>query len=127
MSNYDLSKQVNEILMKYGDQAIREIEDCTRSTANVCARKATENTIAKGLVATGKYAKGWRFKLHEDRFSCGFTVYNAARPTITHLLEYGYHPRGGDTKIEGVEHIQPTQDYAVEWFLKAIKGRLERL
>lgn len=83
--------------------------------------KAIENKIdekAKAIVDelkitspkdTGEYAKGWTSKKTKKGGEYRRTVYNKAKPSLTHLLEKGHATVDGG-RTEEQPHIQPAHD-----------------
>lgn len=65
---------------------------------------------------TGSYAKGWTKKLSKTKHSVTASVYNKAKPSLTHLLENG-HQKAKGGRVEGVAHIKPAEDAAANSLL----------
>lgn len=51
-------------------------------------------------VKTGKMKKSWRIKKRRaGKYSCSLDIYNQDKPTIVHLLAYGWTKRGGKGRV----------------------------
>ena len=73
---------------------------------------------------TGHYAKGWRVK--ETAFPNGDvteTVYNAAAPGLTHLLEDGHVTVNG-RRVAGKAHIAPAEQRAEANLMEGLEREL---
>lgn len=98
-----LASAVEEALETYGREVAEGTRRVVRATAEQCRREIWEKSPRR----TQKYAKGWRIK--ETAQSSGLveeTVYNAAAPQLTHLLEDG-HAKVNGGRVEGKAHIRP--------------------
>ena len=98
-----LTAAVEEALETYGREVVEGTRRVVRATAEQCRREIREKSPRR----TQKYAKGWRIK--ETAQSSGLveeTVYNAAAPQLTHLLEDG-HAKVNGGRVEGKAHIRP--------------------
>lgn len=127
-SKYDFSKEISNALLEYGDQIIQLAEDCIVSTGNVTIPKIMAESPDDPTTTSKDYKSGWRFKKWADSsYYTGFTIHNVTRPSITHLLENGHLTRDGKRRVDAVKHIEKTEEWAAEWFQKALKGRIERL
>ncbi len=59
---------------------------------------------------SGDYAAGWRMKTQFDEFGGYYVrVFNAAKPSLTHLLEFGH---AGPQPANHHPHIAPAADNA---------------
>ena len=113
----DLAKAVMEGLEEYADAVADDIKTAAKQTADDCAKELKSTSPRK----TGEYAKGWKVKkAYENGVMARYTVYNAAKPQLTHLLERGHEKRGGGS-VPGVPHIEPAEQKAIEEFEKAAK------
>ena len=68
----------------------------------------------------GRYAEGWTYEKRLDYN----VIYNSTDYQLTHLLEYGHavepkptHP-GKKSRVEGISHIKPVEEWANAEFLK---------
>jgi hypothetical protein len=77
---------------------------------------------------SGKYAKGWTSKVETGRLTTGATVYGKhGTYQLAHLLENGHARRGGGRNVDGITHIKPVEEWAIEETYQRIYERLEGL
>ena len=86
--------------------------------------------VAKDLVSdlkatspkgdTGEYAKGWKY----TKKGSFYTIHNAKRYYLTHLLEKGHAKRNGG-RVNGTVHIKPAEQKAIRAFEEAVKKAVE--
>ena len=65
---------------------------------------------------TGEYASGWRMRMKNDRFGGYYVrVYNATKPSLTHLLEMGHemfvHGRHTGRRVPAHPHIADAAEH----------------
>lgn len=86
--------------------------------------KALKSNSNEKVKLTGKYAKGWRTKSRTDKVTGqSETLYNAAKPGLTHLLEYGHANRDG-SRTPGIEHIRPIEQEVIAAVTAMIKDEI---
>ena len=74
----------------------------------------------------GHYKDGWASKVEaETPVAIGIRVYNKKKPWLTHLLEKGHAKRGGG-RVEGIPHIAPAEQHAMEEYERRLRERLSR-
>lgn len=126
----DLTKIVRDVVEEYGEEVRKE-------TARTMAKMAPEivNEVkAKSPVGNDSehYAEGWTLRQETDKLgTTKVTVYNATKPTLTHLLEFGHRgyplKNGGRTRdVKGIGHIKPTAEWAEKEVVKAIERNIEQ-
>ena len=115
-----LSDAVQAALEEYGDLA----KEVTRDTVRKVARTCRQEIRAASPRRTRRYAKGWRISetvsLNGD---VAETVYNAAAPNLTHLLENG-HAKVNGGRVEGKAHIAPAERQAETNLLEGLEKEL---
>ncbi|MCM1232953.1 MAG: HK97 gp10 family phage protein [Ruminococcus flavefaciens] len=105
----DLASAVNEAMSEYRDLT----EETLKSAVTEVAKETKDIAKSGSPSLSGKYRKGWATKKTVDSSGqISITVYNQARPGLTHLLEKGHAKRGGG-RVSGTPHIAPAEDYAV--------------
>lgn len=105
--------------------------DVINTMTRVCeevAREATQRLKSVSPKETGKYKKGWTYKVDKGRIKVGATIYGKD-PTyrLAHLLEYGHALKSGGRKIgdvKAIEHIRPVNDWAND---EVVNRTIERL
>lgn len=115
---FNIGEVVMEMLEEYADEVKKEVIETTTQFAP----KATLKLANASPKETGEYARGWTYKSQTDHFgTVSVTVYNSAKPSLTHILENGYTARNG-RRIKGQKHIQPVE----KWIEKELPEELER-
>lgn len=69
----------------------------------------------------GSYQKGWRAKSRDETSGHYVTVYNSAKPGLTHLLEKGHMNRDG-SRARAFPHVEPAYEKAYEYLMRRIGG-----
>lgn len=121
-----LEKAINQALLEYGDEAYKAVHDTIAEMKKEVPKKLKAETLSKGLKTKGggtHYANGWRAKLTDVRTGISLVVYNANKPTLTHLLENGHAKVDGGT-VNGTPHIEPVNEWAQTETLKRIEEKL---
>lgn len=124
----ELQAEIIARLEDYSDAVSDEIKEAVKKTAKECKAEIK----AKSPRNTGDYAKGWRTRtMFENANEIRVNVYNAKKPQLTHLLEYGHivrnRPGGRVLGTAGAHsHIRPAelkaQKELVKKIEKAVKG-----
>lgn len=117
-----LAAAVEEALETYGREVAEGTRRVVRATAEQCRREIREKSPRR----TGKYAKGWR--IQETVQGSGLvkeTVYNAAAPQRTHLLENG-HAKVTGGRVEGKAHIRPPAQRAESSLVSGLEEVVRR-
>lgn len=110
MSNIDASRLANAIsqeLKTYTAEVSQEIESLKEQVIN----EGLQEIKASSPRNRGKYAAGWR----KTNYGSAIVLYNATKPSITHLLEKGYAKRNGG-RVAAKPHIQPVEESIIKNF-----------
>lgn len=120
MANLDLSKQVNALLLEYGDAVNEAVQDVLPDVA----KETVEMLKATSPSKSGKYAQGWASeKWKNSKDYTGVTVYNKTRGYLTHLLEFGHAKQnGGRTKAS--PHIATAEEYAQNRLIDQVSAKI---
>lgn len=131
MKKVDMNELQAEIvaqLKEYGDVCTEDIKEAVKKTAKDCVKEIK----AKSPSDTGEYRRGWRqATMFENANEIRIDVYNAKKPQLTHLLEFGHivrnRPGGAILGKAGAHaHIRPAelkaQKELVKKIEKAVKG-----
>ena len=120
ISASDLARAVNEAMSEYRDLTEQALKSAVTEVAKETKDIAKENSPS----LSGRYKKGWATKKTTDTSGqISVTVYNRARPGLTHLLEKGHAKRGGG-RVSGVPHIAPAEEHAVSELETKIRREL---
>lgn len=115
-----LAEAVMDALEEYRDLAEETVRDAVSGVSKETVTKVED----KSPQLTGGYKRGWTSKRTTDRSGqLAITVYNRRKPGLTHLLEKGHAKRGGG-RVEGIPHIAPAEEYAIEELEKRIREGL---
>lgn len=112
-----LAAAIMQELSEYSQEVTDQLKEEVLAAAEGCV----EEIKMKAPVCTGKYKRGWKFKVvYESNEDIRILIYNSAKPQITHLLENGYAKRTGG-RVSGTPHIRPAEENAEERLLKKVK------
>ena len=116
-----LSVQLTQVLEEYDE----ELDKAVNVSMRAVAKEAAEKLKATSPRKTGKYANGWA--VDSNFRTKTYTVYNKAKPSLTHLLEDGHLARnqfGTWGRVEGRKHIKPVEEWANAEVLNRITQEL---
>lgn len=91
----ELADAVAGALEAEGDEIRRSLDEIL----DHAAADLRQLLRARSPKDTGAYARGWRRKSEVRRGEKVWVVYNAAKPWLTWVLEYGDRTRGGKNLI----------------------------
>lgn len=95
-----------------------EVEDAADKAVEDAARACARELRATSPKLTGKYAAGWTASVSRDALgSVTATVHNDAKPSLTHLLEFGH---GGPHPAGAKPHIAPAADEAISDLIRRL-------
>lgn len=124
----DLGKQIKLLLDQYTDEVQEALKYAIPEVANETKKKVQQNARAKSpkLNRTGAYIKGWSVKKTVGVNFVAAVVHNKDQYRIAHLLEHGHIVKNGtgrigsnkQTKVDGIEHIAPAEQWANEELAK---------
>lgn len=118
----DLAVEIEKILNDYGNDVTQHVRQVTREIAKKGAAKVRSNARGKLKQHTGKYARGWTYKVEDRRYAPTATIYDKVYQ-LPHLLEHGHAKRGGG-RVDGREHIKPVEEEVIRLFEEAIKKEI---
>ena len=120
MANLDLSKQVNALLLEYGDA----VNDAVQDILPDVAKETVEMLKATSPSKTGKYAKGWSVENWKNSKNyTGVTVYNKTGGYLTHLLEFGHAKQNGG-RTKAMPHIAAAEEYAQNRLIDQVSAKI---
>lgn len=113
----DLADVIMQELQVYSEEVTEQIKKDVKAVAKECAKEIKNNSPKD----TGEYASGWKSKIvYESQNDIRAVVYNAKKPSITHLAEYGYAKVNGG-RVPGKAHIRPAEINAEKELLGKVK------
>ena len=99
----------------------QEITDGVKQAVTRTARETTAELRSASPKGSGEYARGWKSRtVFESEGDIRLRVYNAKKPQLTHLLEFGHQKRSGG-RVEAKPHIRLARDHAEQKLLGQIK------
>lgn len=125
--------QVNSSTMNFADvvaKYLREYEteatEKLTETITEVAKESVKKLRSSSPKRTGKYAKGWTYKVEKGRMNNVATVYgNDPTYRMAHLLENGHAKRGGG-RTAPITHIEPVEQWAVDDVVNRYIEKMER-
>ncbi len=113
----ELGPAVEKIL----DQFLKDAQGDLRAAVQEGGRAAVDFLRANSPRDSGEYANGWRCRTEAGLGPTGYyvRVFQAAKPSLTHLLEFGHaeYDFGGSATggtVAGRPHIEPAADVAAQ-------------
>lgn len=107
----ELSAIISAELENYSEEVAESIKDDVKEVSKWLLKELKKKSPKK----TGTYRKGWRTKVaFEGKNGVRIIVYNAVRPGLTHLLEFGHVKSKGVGRVEGKPHIYPAREKAAQ-------------
>lgn len=87
----ELYDEINTIL----EEAEGKVTDCMHEFSTAYAKIGKRKLSAEAPKRTGKYAAGFAYKVIDYDRGSKIILYQKAKPTLTHLLEFGHLNRDG--------------------------------
>lgn len=118
-----VTDQISKILNEYSE----EVDEVVRKDAKKAADKTARKLKSSSPKRKGGYAQGWRVKSTATGILTGYTVYNAKKPGLTHLLEHGHLSRnqyGTYGRVGGRAHIKPAEAEGIREFEAMVRQDL---
>lgn len=124
----DVADQIKKIMDAYGEEVEKITEEAMATVAKSTASYLRENS-PKQEQNGGRYAQGWTQKKTGGKWgSVGYTVYNAKRPGLTHLLEHGHALANQYGHYAGSAaanpHIKEAEEKGIEDLLNELESKL---
>lgn len=94
-------------------ECVKNVKEASEEDIQATADYVVEDLKASSPVLTGKYAKGWRSKMHHAADGSPFVIIsNGTKPGLTHLLEHGH---GGPHPAHRIPHIEPAYNRGAQF------------
>ena len=118
-----LADEIGDILDDYVTEITEDVNTAALTTGKDTRAELRQTSPRR----TGAYAKGWDTRTTQDPINKALTVtvYNKAKPRLTHLLENG-HAKVNGGRVRAIPHIKPAEDKAVDEFVRLTKEAIER-
>lgn len=125
MSDIDLSAEILNALHEYNTELALAVNEQAKKTASKLVRELKD--ISPRRPHNGKhYADGWRQRqTKKDKTESEFTVFNANKPGLTHLLEFGHAINGGTERVKAYPHIAQAEEKAANRFIDQVEKAIE--
>lgn len=121
-----LGTEIAKLMEEYASEVAADTKAEAKAVAKEAVKELKQTSPEGPGSRKGHYKDGWALKIEsENAVSIGIRIYNKKKPGLTHLLEKGHAKRGGD-RVEGIPHIGPAEQNAVENYEKRLKERLSR-
>lgn len=124
----ELYAVISATLKEYEQKVTDEVRENVLKVAKEMVDELRENSPKR----SGDYAKGWKSKVTKDKeFEFEASVYNARKPGLTQVLEFGHVIMNGTRRVlgevEGIEHIYPAREHAEDKLTKGTKVSIQRI
>ena len=120
-SEINLEEDIKRILDEYALQVSTATKDAVKAVAQESVKKL-KNTSPK---KSGKYAKGWTYRIEAGAVDVSATVYGGKKTyPLAHLLENGHLMRNGKRGGQRV-HIKPVEEWAIAELERKIREEVE--
>lgn len=126
MAYNELTVQIGKALDEYTD----EVRETAEKVIGQVAKEALQRVKQNSPVKTGAYRAGWRIRSDGKTT----TIYNAAKPGLTQLLEKGHlirnqsgawvRKRDGSDETTAFPHIIPAEEWAEQEVARRIEEEL---
>ena len=88
-----LNRVISNILNQYGELCWENVDEATEKVAKkvrLAVANGSRQFDTSGHWGSGDYSRGWRVTEEKKLWYSSYVVYQAIKPTETHLLEYGH-------------------------------------
>ena len=129
-SRFNFKEDIDWAVKQYLREYDGDVMEMTYKTIKEVAQEAVKKlrTQEKTPKRTGKYAKGWTYRMERGRANVGAIVYGKSGTyQLAHLLEHGHAIIRGGRKVgdaEAKEHIYGIDQWAVDEAYDRIVERL---
>lgn len=113
----ELADAIANELEEYSEEVTENLKEEIKAAAGEASKELGKVSPKR----SGKYKKGWKSKVvYENHNDIRVEVFNAKKPQLTHLLEYGHAKRNGG-RVEGNAHVAPVQQKIEKELLGKVK------
>lgn len=121
----DFAHELSDILDEYADECGEAVEEAVTEVTKEVRKKVRRNAVQ--LFGSGKYSRGWQYKIQKDQLDNAVTgtIYNGGtHGGLTQLLEKPHALRGGGRWNPPAKHIEPVEQEIDRELLAEVKNRL---
>lgn len=103
----EFQKQMSELLAQYEGQVDEVVKTATKSLSTKIKPELKGYSKKGGhLYRTGVYRSGWAQRVINKKDAYQIKTYNAKKPTLVHLLEFGHK---GIIHAKAYPHVRQTE------------------
>ena len=129
-SRFNTKESLEWAVKRQLDYWSADVLEVSNKVTQEVAREAVKKLKAESPKGTtGKYSKGWTYKMERGRLRVGAVIYGKhGTYQLAHLLEHGHAKRGGGREpVKGIEHIKPVEEWVNQEIIDRTIERIERL
>lgn len=121
-----LGAEITKIMEEYAAEVSNDVKAEAIEVAKETVKELKQTSPKGPGSRKGHYKDGWALKVEkENAVSINIKVHNRKKPGLTHLLENG-HAKSGGGRVQGIPHIGPAEQRAVERYERLLKERLSK-
>lgn len=121
MAGIKVSELAQVVAQELADYS-QDVTDGVKKEVKQVAKEMVQDLKQTSPRDSGEYASGWREKTEfESAEDIRERVYNAKKPQLTHLLEYGHAKQNGG-RVNGKPHIGPAEQAAEKKLTNGVKA-----
>lgn len=109
------------------EEASSDVKEAVQESAEEAAKVTKAELRKTGPKQSGDYNKGWAVK--KDRKAKSAIIYNAKKPSLTHLLEKGHvvvNAKGKVGRAPAHPHMKAAEEKGIEVFEHGIESALNK-
>lgn len=118
----DFAVEINRMLAQVADGIDEGMEPVVRGACKVAVKKASRGAPE----LTGKYRRGFSYKLKGAAHEVSGEVGNRLKPGLVHLLEKGHATIGGG-RVKAYPHVAPAAEDAFDELERGIDELVGRV
>ncbi|MDU3680769.1 MAG: HK97 gp10 family phage protein [Flavonifractor plautii] len=116
----DFEQRLTELCEQEAATEEQTLDEVLAAHAQELKNKLTERSPKD----TREYARGWRVRTATVNHETVKIIYNALRPDLTFMLEYGTHNKDGSVRMEARQHIRTTLNEEIDQIMDELLARL---
>lgn len=125
MSDFDIGAEIMKELESYSNEVAERVNKAAKQYSGKL-RKELSETSPKRDSSEKHYSEGWKTtQTEKEQAISKFTVYNANKPGLTHLLENGHAVNGGTQRVKPIPHIAPAEEKVIDEFMNEVEKAIQ--